>query len=47
MGREQLEYLISYIKPKKVFPVHTENQELFKQHCQNVQTIEPSKKYEL
>ncbi|HML03880.1 MAG TPA: MBL fold metallo-hydrolase [Candidatus Bathyarchaeia archaeon] len=47
MGREQLEHLINYIKPKKVFPVHTENQELFKQHCRNVQTIEPSKKYEL
>jgi ribonuclease J len=47
MGREQLEYLINYIKPKRVFPVHTENQELFKQHCQNVQTIEPSKEYEL
>jgi len=45
MDRKQLEDLISYIKPKKVFPVHTENQELFKEHCRNVQTIECGKKY--
>ena len=47
MAREQLEYLISYVDPKKVFPIHTENQQLFRQHCQNVQTIEYSKEYKL
>ena len=47
MGRKQLEDLISYIQPKKVFPVHTENQELFKEHCRNVQTIEYGKEYML
>ena len=45
MNRTQLENLISYIQPKKVFPVHTENQQLFKQHCENVQTIEYAKQY--
>jgi len=45
MDRKQLEDLISYIQPKKVFPVHTENQELFKEHCRNVQTIEYGKEY--
>jgi ribonuclease J len=45
MNRKQLEELISYIQPKKVFPVHTENQELFKQHCRNVQTIEKDREY--
>jgi mRNA degradation ribonuclease J1/J2 len=47
MDREQLENLISYIQPKKVFPVHTENQQLFKEHCQNVQTIQHGKEYVL
>jgi len=46
-ARKQLEDLISYIQPKKVFPVHTENQELFKEHCRNVQTIEYGKEYML
>jgi ribonuclease J len=45
MDRKQLEDLIRYIQPKKVFPVHTENQELFKEHCRNVQTIEYGKEY--
>jgi len=47
MDRKHLEDLISYIQPKKVFPIHTENQELFKEHCQNVQTIEYAKEYPL
>jgi ribonuclease J len=47
MDRKQLEDLISYVQPKKVFPIHTENQELFKQHCRNVQTIEYAKEYKL
>jgi ribonuclease J len=47
MDREQLEHLINFVKSKKVFPVHTENQQLFREHCQNVQTIEYGKKYTL
>jgi ribonuclease J len=47
MNRKHLEYLISYVQPKKVFPIHTENQELFKEHCRNVQTIEYAKEYAL
>jgi ribonuclease J len=47
MKREQLEDLINRIQPKKVFPVHTENQQLFKEHCRNIQTIEYGKEYVL
>jgi ribonuclease J len=47
MDRKQLEDLVSYIQPKKVFPIHTENQELFKQHCRDVQTLEYAKEYKL
>jgi len=47
MKREQLEDLISRIQPKKVFPIHTEHQQLFKERCQNVQTVEYGKEYML
>jgi ribonuclease J len=47
MDRKQLEDLIGYIQPKKVFPIHTENQELFREHCRNVQTIEYGEQYPL
>jgi ribonuclease J len=47
MKREQLENLISSIQPKKVFPIHTEHQQLFKERCRNVQTVEYGKEYML
>ena len=45
MSREQLEARINIVKPKKLFPIHTENPQLFKEKCCNVQEIEPGKQY--
>ncbi|MDI6846930.1 MAG: MBL fold metallo-hydrolase [Candidatus Bathyarchaeia archaeon] len=47
MNRKQITSLIGYIKPKKVFPIHTENQHLFKKLPQTVQTVECGKTYKL
>jgi mRNA degradation ribonuclease J1/J2 len=47
MNRRQVTSLINYIKPKKVFPIHTENQHLFKKLPQRVQTVECGKTYKL
>jgi len=47
MNRHQLTDLINCIKPKRIFPVHTENQHLFKKKCSNVQTIEYGREYTL
>jgi ribonuclease J len=43
LNKDQLVDLINYIQPKRVFPVHTENQQLFKYYCNNAQTIEYGK----
>ncbi len=45
MSKEQLIEMVKEIKPKRAFPVHTENQQLFKTYCPNIQTIERGKKY--
>jgi len=45
MNRQQLTDLINYIKPKKVFPIHTENQQLFNKTSKNVQMIEYGREY--
>jgi len=47
LNKEQITSLIKYIKPKKIFPIHTENQQLFKKASSNVQTIEYGKEYKL
>lgn len=47
INKEQLVEMINYIQPKRTFPVHTENQTLFKTYCSNVQTIERGKEYSL
>jgi ribonuclease J len=47
IAKEQLVEMINYIAPKRLFPVHTEHQELFPKYCQNVQTIEPAKEYNI
>jgi ribonuclease J len=47
MNREQLVEMVQYIEPKQVFPVHTENQRLFKSYCSNVLLIEQGKEYSL
>jgi len=45
MSRQQITDLCNYIDPKKLFPIHTENQQLFKKKCNNVQAIEYGKEY--
>jgi ribonuclease J len=47
MNREQLESFVNYVEPGQVFPVHTENQHLFKEKCRNVKLIECGKEYVL
>jgi ribonuclease J len=47
LNRDQLTSLINYIKPKKIFPIHTENQQLFRKISDNVQTIKYGKEYTL
>ena len=47
MAKEQLVELVNYVKPEQTFPVHTENQELFKDRCACVQTILTGKEYVL
>jgi len=47
MNRQQLTGLVNYVKPKRIFPIHTENQHLFKKISGNVQTIKYGKEYTL
>jgi mRNA degradation ribonuclease J1/J2 len=47
MNRNQLTDFINYVKPKRIFPVHTENQQLFRKISNNVQTIKRGKRYEI
>jgi len=39
LSREQLEWLVDTIAPKKIFPVHTENPQLFKKRWKNVESF--------
>ncbi len=43
----ELKTLITAINPKRLFPVHTEHPELFKEFFPNVEMIEPEKTYTL
>jgi len=45
MNRQQITGLINYVKPKRIFPIHTENQQLFRKISKNVQTIKYGKEY--
>jgi ribonuclease J len=47
MNKDQLIEMVNCIQPKRAFPVHTENQQLFKSYCSNIQTIEQGKEYVL
>lgn len=47
MSKTQLVEMVQYIDPKKVFPVHTKNQKLFKSYFSNIQLIEQGKEYSL
>ena len=45
MSKDQIINLINHLGSKKVFPIHTENQALFKKQCDNVQIVEKDKEY--
>lgn len=45
LNKDQIVDLVRYIGPKKVFPVHTENQKLFAESCENVQMTKYGKEY--
>ena len=45
MNKEQLVQMVNYVKPKSLFPVHTENQLMFKTYYPNTQAIEREKEY--
>ena len=45
MNKEQLAEMVNYISPKILFPIHRENQLLFKTYYSNVQPIEQAKEY--
>jgi ribonuclease J len=47
LNKDQLVDLINRIQPKQVFPVHTENQQLFGHYFKNAQTIEYAREYSL
>jgi len=47
MNKHELTDLINHIKPKRIFPIHTENQQLFKKKCSNVQILECGREYTL
>jgi ribonuclease J len=45
MSRQQLTDLINYIKPKRIFPVHTEHPELFRAVNKNVHLVKLGEEY--
>ena len=47
MNRQEITDLIKYVNPKRIFPIHTENQKLFKKNFKNVQTTDYGRKYRL
>jgi ribonuclease J len=47
LNKDQIGSLIREIKPKKVFPVHTENPHLFKKISSNVQITKREEEYEI
>ena len=47
LSKGQLIALIDEINPKKVFPIHTENQRLFKKLFDQIQMVEYGRKYSI
>ncbi len=45
LNRRELASLINQVKPKRIFPIHTENTELFKKISTNAQLVEYGKRY--
>jgi ribonuclease J len=47
LNKSQLEAMIDQIKPKSIFPVHTENPKMFRKISKNVKTMRAGKAYTL
>ena len=47
LDRRQLTDIINYIKPKRIFPIHTTTQKLFRRMSKNAQLVRFGKKYTL
>ncbi|UCH02185.1 MAG: MBL fold metallo-hydrolase [Candidatus Bathyarchaeota archaeon] len=47
LHQDHITSLIDQIKPKKIFPIHTENQQLFKKLQYTIQIIKPGETYSL
>ena len=47
MSKDQLVEIVNCIKPKRAFPVHTENSQLFRKNCSQLHTVETGKEYSL
>ncbi len=47
LSREHLEWLVDSIGPKRIFPVHTENPQLFRKRWKNAEIIEKGKFHRL
>jgi ribonuclease J len=45
MSKDQLVEMVDEINPQRVFPVHTENQRLFKTYSSKVQEVKQGKEY--
>ncbi|MFB0523357.1 MAG: MBL fold metallo-hydrolase RNA specificity domain-containing protein, partial [Candidatus Bathyarchaeia archaeon] len=45
LDRRQLTDLVRYIKPKKIFPIHTENPRLFRREIDNVRLPKYGKRF--
>ncbi len=45
MNRQQLVELVRYIAPKMCFPIHTENQEIFRRNCRQIRIARYGKEY--
>jgi ribonuclease J len=45
MSKEQLIEMVKEINPKHAYAVHTENQQLFKKHCECIRPIKQAKEY--
>jgi len=47
LNRKELEEMIKRINPKKLFPIHTENPDLFRRVNKNTELLKKEKPYEL
>ena len=47
MNRQQITNMVKCVKPRKVFPIHTENPQLFKKTCKAVHVTKYGEEYKL